>query len=75
MRSAGLRTEVDATDETVGEKVRRALTDKHPAIAVVGDSDVDAETVGLRWRGEDERRGVGLPAATSKLVELCEPPR
>src|SRR5690606_24204341 len=36
MRDAGLRPEVDASDETVGEKIRRALTHKHPAVLVVG---------------------------------------
>ena len=32
---AGLRSEVDASSETVGDKIRRALTQKHPAVIVV----------------------------------------
>jgi threonyl-tRNA synthetase len=76
MRKAGLRIEVDLSDDTVGEKVRRAITAKHPAILVVGDHDLEAATVGLRWRGsEEERRGVPLSEATAELVELCRPPR
>jgi threonyl-tRNA synthetase len=76
MRKASLRIEVDLSDETVGEKVRRAITAKHPAILVVGDHDLEAATVGLRLRGsEEERRGVPLSEATAELVELCKPPR
>ena len=41
LRQAGIRAEVDISDETVGEKIRRAITDKHPAVIVVGDRDVE----------------------------------
>ena len=70
-----LRVDVDASDETVGEKIRRALTNKVPAVAVVGDDDVEANTIGLRLRGEDERRGVPLGEAADQLVAVCAPPR
>ena len=71
----GLRVEVDLADETVGEKIRRALTQKHPAVLVVGDRDLDAGTVGLRLRGEDEERGVPLADAARRLTEFCRAPR
>jgi threonyl-tRNA synthetase len=75
MRSAGLRVEIDRGDDTVGEKIRRTLTAKHPYLAVVGDKDVDARTVGLRRYGEDkERRGVPLADALAELVEQASPP-
>ncbi len=70
-----LRVEVDDSDETVGEKIRRAITQKVPAVLVVGDSDVDAHTVGIRLRGEDEERGVALSEAADRLAEFCKPPR
>ncbi len=75
MRAAGLRVEVDGSDETVGEKIRTAITHKHPAVVVVGDADVDAGTLGIRLRGEDERRGVPVAEAVDELVGLCAPPR
>jgi threonyl-tRNA synthetase len=76
LSASGLRVEVDDHDDTVGEKIRRAITAKHPAVLVVGDRDVDAGTVGLRLRGEDaERRGVAAADAEKELVELCAPPR
>jgi threonyl-tRNA synthetase len=75
MRDAGLRTEVDGADETVGEKLRKAITHKHPAVLVVGDSDAAAGTAGLRLRGEEERRGVPVTEVVEAVRRLCLPPR
>jgi threonyl-tRNA synthetase len=73
---AGVRVEVDEADDTVGEKIRRAITLKTPAILVVGDQDVENGTVGLRLRGEEhERRGIEAEEATAELVDLIAPPR
>ena len=76
LEAAGVRVEVDTADETVGEKIRKAITHKHPAVLVVGDKDVDAGTVGLRLREEDkEERGVSLEDAIARLIEVTAPPR
>jgi threonyl-tRNA synthetase len=73
---SGLRVELNDADDTVGEKIRQAITHKHPAVLVVGDQDVAARTVGVRLRHEDgERRGVALDVAVADLVEVCRPPR
>ncbi|VAW08428.1 Threonyl-tRNA synthetase, partial [hydrothermal vent metagenome] len=72
----GVRVHVDGADETVGEKIRRAITQKHPAVIVVGDKDVEAGTVGLRLRGEEhEQRGIVLGDAVDTLAEMARPPR
>jgi threonyl-tRNA synthetase len=76
LEAEGLRVEVDAADETVGEKLRRAITHKHPAVLVVGDNDERDGTVGLRLREDDaERRGVPLADAAAELSAMCAPPR
>ncbi|HKX76138.1 MAG TPA: threonine--tRNA ligase [Acidimicrobiia bacterium] len=75
LRERGLRVEVDQSDETVGEKIRRALTHKHPYLMVVGDKDLEAGTVGLRRYGEErERRGVSLAEALDQLTAEARPP-
>ena len=76
LRKAGLRVEVETADDTVGEKIRKAITQKHPAIMVVGDSDVDNDTAGLRLRGDDtEERGLAVETAIDRLRDLGAPPR
>jgi threonyl-tRNA synthetase len=72
---AGLRAEVDFSSETVGDKIRKALTHKHPAVIVVGDDDVEHTTVGLRLYGEDrDTRGVPLIEASNRLAEMARRP-
>ncbi len=76
LRSAGLRVAVDQADDTVGEKIRRAVTQKHPAVIVVGDNDVANTTTGFRVRGSDrEERGVSVADTVTRLSELCAAPR
>ena len=76
LERAGIRVEVDTADETVGEKIRKAITHKHPAVLVVGDADLEAGSVGLRLREDDaEERGVPLDEAVERLTKLVAPPR
>ncbi len=76
LNEAGVRAEVDAADETVGEKIRNAITQKHPAVLVVGDDDVKSRTVGLRLREDaGEQRGLPLDDVVADLEERCAPPR
>lgn len=74
LRRAGLRVEVDDGSGKLGEKVRRMITQKVPAILVVGDDDVEHTTVGVRLRGEDEQRGTPLADAVAKLGQLAADP-
>jgi threonyl-tRNA synthetase len=75
LRDAGLRATVDVSTETVGDKIRKALTQKHPAVIVVGDEDMANATVGLRLYGEDtDTRGIPLVEATNKLVAMARAP-
>jgi threonyl-tRNA synthetase len=76
LAAAGIRIEVDTADETVGEKIRQAITHKHPVVLVVGDNDVEHGTVGLRLRGEEsEERGVPVGTVLERLSKLAVPPR
>jgi threonyl-tRNA synthetase len=75
LRSKGLRPHVDRSGDTVGDKIRKAITQKHPAVLVVGDNDVESKTVGLRLYGEEtDTRGVPLDEATRRLAALAEEP-
>lgn len=75
LADAGLRAEVDKSHDTVGDKIRLALSQKHPAVIVVGDDDVSNSTVGLRFYGEDrDTRGVPLIEASNQLAEMARVP-
>ncbi|RLE15080.1 MAG: threonine--tRNA ligase, partial [Actinobacteria bacterium] len=76
LAETGVRVEVDTADNTVGEKIRTAITQKHPVVLVVGESDVENVTVGIRLRGEDaEERGVSVTDAAERITGLIAEPR
>ncbi len=75
LADAGLRAEVDVSNETVGDKIRKAMTQKHPAVLVVGDEDERNSTVGMRLYGEErDTRNVPLIEATNRLAEMAQRP-
>ncbi|GMQ93709.1 MAG: threonine--tRNA ligase [Acidimicrobiia bacterium] len=76
LSAQGARVEVATADATVGEKIRTAITQKHPVVLVVGDDDVEHGTVGMRLRGDDtEERGITLGEAVSRISEIIAEPR
>ncbi len=70
LRSAGFRVEsTDATHDTLGSRVRKGKMDKVPYLLVVGDSDVEALTVGVNVRGaERPERDVPLDDFVARLA-------
>jgi threonyl-tRNA synthetase len=70
LRSAGFRVEsTDATHDTLGSRVRKGKMDKVPYLLVVGDSDVEARTVGVNVRGaERPERDVPLDDFVARLA-------
>ncbi|HQF57237.1 MAG TPA: threonine--tRNA ligase [Candidatus Magasanikbacteria bacterium] len=50
-----IRTVVDDADETVGKKVKKAVTQKIPYIVVVGDNELNGEDWTIRVRGQEEQ--------------------
>src|SRR5207253_8957914 len=55
LSNVGFRVEVhDGNEGQLGARIRRAKTEKVPHVLVVGDDDVEHETVGLNRRGSDQ---------------------
>jgi threonyl-tRNA synthetase len=75
LRAEDLRVELlDAHDDTLGARVRRAKLEKVPYVLVVGDDDAAAGTVGVNARGADQpERGVAVAAFAKRLAaEVAE---
>lgn len=54
LRAAGIRVEVDATSESLGKRIRTAKVSKVPYLMVMGDKEVEAQTVSLEHRTEGQ---------------------
>ena len=60
---------LDAHNDTLGNRVRRAKTEKVPYVLVVGDDDQQHITVGVNARGnEAPERGVGLEPFVARIT-------
>jgi threonyl-tRNA synthetase len=54
----GIRVEVDETDETVGNKIRKAVGEKMPYMLVIGDREMQSDKLAVRDRGEKTTREI-----------------
>ncbi|MCE2524666.1 MAG: threonine--tRNA ligase [Acidimicrobiia bacterium] len=68
LRVAGVRTEVAASDEPLGRRVRAAKLQKVPYVLVVGAADVAAGTAGVNARTGDPERGVPLADVRARIL-------
>ena len=66
LSDAGLRVELDRRNEKVGYKMREAQMRKIPYILVIGDSEVENDTVTYRKYGEVEKTTV----STDEFIKL-----
>ncbi|MGD7045930.1 threonine--tRNA ligase [Jeotgalibacillus proteolyticus] len=60
LKQQGIRTELDLREEKLGYKMREAQLKKIPYLLVIGDKEVENETVNLRVYGEEGVREVDL---------------
>ncbi|HEY8432122.1 MAG TPA: threonine--tRNA ligase, partial [Sandaracinaceae bacterium] len=69
LRSSFVRAELDPSSETVGKKIRNAVTQKIPNILVVGEREQADATVTLRRYGSQEQTTMPLAAFEADLLE------
>ena len=69
LRAAGVRVEVDASDDTLGNKIRKAQTSKVPYGLIVGGNEADARTVSIRPYHGDQRKDVPLDDFVAEITD------
>ncbi len=72
--AAGLRVELDATNEKIGYKVRRHSLAKVPAILAIGKREAAEGTVSIRRLGGEGQEVLALDEATARLAAEARPP-
>lgn len=58
LAKAGIRVEIDESNETVGNKIRKAINEKAPHMLVIGDKEAGSEVLNVRDRGQQETREI-----------------
>ncbi|MDX1658129.1 MAG: threonine--tRNA ligase [Nitriliruptorales bacterium] len=69
LRSRGVRVEVDDSDDTLGNKIRKAQTSKIPYSLIVGGNEAEARTVSIRPYEGDQRKGVVLDEFVEEVAD------
>lgn len=69
LMAAGIRVEVDEANETVGNKIRKAVAEKVPYMLVIGDKEMNAPVLNVRDRGEQETREISKDKFIEEVKE------
>ena len=67
MRTLGVRVEVDKSGERLGKMIRNSEKAKIPVMSVIGDKEVEAQTLSIRTRKEGDLGAIALPEVLSRL--------
>ena len=69
LKTAGIRVEIDENNETVGNKIRKAVNEKVPYMLVIGDKEAGAEKLAVRDRGAQETREISREDFIQELAD------
>ena len=64
-----IKVEVDESDETVGNKIRKAVAEKLPYMLVLGDREMASDKLVVRDRGEKTTREIGKEEFIKEVKE------
>ncbi len=70
MRKAGIRAELDASDDRMQKKVRNAQMQKIPFMVIAGEEDMAAGAVSFRYRNGEQKNGVPIADAIAQIQKV-----
>ena len=72
LRGAGVRAELDVSDDRMQKKIRNHTTQKVPIQLIAGDNDRSGETVSFRFRDGTQENGVAIAEAVERIKQVIE---
>lgn len=72
MRLLGVRVEVDKSGERLGKMIRNSEKAKIPVMSVIGDKEVEAESLSIRTRKEGDLGAIALPKVLDRLKKALD---
>jgi threonyl-tRNA synthetase len=70
MRKAGIRAELDASDDRMQKKVRNAQMQKIPFMVIAGEEDQKARAVSFRYRNGEQKNGIPIADAIAEIKKV-----
>jgi threonyl-tRNA synthetase len=68
MKAAGIRADIDLSDDRMQKKVRNAQMQKIPYMLIAGEEDVKSNAVSFRYRNGDQKNGVPIADAIAEIL-------
>ena len=70
MRTAGIRTELDSSDDRMQKKVRNAQMQKVPFMVIAGEEDQAAGAVSFRYRNGEQKNAIPVADAIAEIKKI-----
>ena len=68
MKRAGIRVELDSSDDRMQKKIRNAQTEKIPFMMIAGEEDQKAGAVSFRYRNGEQKNGIPIKDAIAEVL-------
>ena len=69
MRQAGIRVDIDSSDDRMQKKVRNAQMEKIPFMMIAGEEDQNSGAVSFRFRDGEQQNGVAIDDAIALVLK------
>ncbi|HCC22784.1 TPA: threonine--tRNA ligase [Candidatus Falkowbacteria bacterium] len=69
LKQEKIRVEIDLSDETVGNKIRKSEKEKNPYMLVIGDKEMESTKYTIRQRNESDQRELSLDELVTEIVQ------
>jgi threonyl-tRNA synthetase len=70
MRQAGIRVDVDFSDDRMQKKVRNAQLEKIPFMMIAGEEDQQNGAVSFRYRNGEQKNGIPVEEAIKEVLDV-----
>ena len=72
MRKAGIRADLDSSDDRMQKKVRNAQMQKIPFMVIAGEEDQKAGAVSFRYRNGEQKNGIPIKDAIAEIKKVVQ---
>ena len=72
LRAAGIRVEVDSSNDRMQKKIRNAQKQKVPYMLIAGDEDAAKGAVSFRFRDGTQDNGIAIEDAIARVVDAVD---
>jgi threonyl-tRNA synthetase len=70
LKKAGIRADIDSSDDRMQKKVRNAQLQKIPFMLIAGEEDMQAGAVSIRYRNGEQKNGLPISEVIAEISKV-----